>query len=44
MEQYSFLETIIKQNGATTLEDRKLFATKAFHVSSHYDGAILLFH
>ncbi|QZK89386.1 bifunctional phosphoribosylaminoimidazolecarboxamide formyltransferase/IMP cyclohydrolase [Flavobacterium sp. CHNK8] len=41
MEQYSlFLETIAKQNGATTLEDRKLFATKAFHVSSHYDGAI----
>ncbi|MCF6141716.1 bifunctional phosphoribosylaminoimidazolecarboxamide formyltransferase/IMP cyclohydrolase [Flavobacterium sp. K77] len=41
MEQYGlFLETIIKQNGATTLEDRKLFATKAFHVSSHYDGAI----
>ncbi|OUD35560.1 bifunctional phosphoribosylaminoimidazolecarboxamide formyltransferase/IMP cyclohydrolase [Flavobacterium sp. FPG59] len=41
MEQYSlFLETITKQNGATTLEDRKLFATKAFHVSSHYDGAI----
>jgi phosphoribosylaminoimidazolecarboxamide formyltransferase/IMP cyclohydrolase len=24
----------------TTIEDRKLFATKAFHVSSHYDTAI----
>jgi len=31
---------ITAQNGATTLEDRKLLATKAFHVSSHYDGAI----
>jgi phosphoribosylaminoimidazolecarboxamide formyltransferase/IMP cyclohydrolase len=28
VEQYSlFLETITKQNGATTLEDRKLLAT-----------------
>jgi len=34
------LDLITNQNGATTLEDRKLFATKAFHVSSHYDGAI----
>lgn len=41
MAEYGlFLDTITKQNGATTLEDRKLFATKAFHVSSHYDGAI----
>ena len=41
VNQYElFLDTIIKQNGATTLEDRKLFATKAFHVSSHYDAAI----
>jgi phosphoribosylaminoimidazolecarboxamide formyltransferase/IMP cyclohydrolase len=35
-----FLDMITAQNGATTLEDRKLLATKAFHVSSHYDGAI----
>jgi phosphoribosylaminoimidazolecarboxamide formyltransferase/IMP cyclohydrolase len=35
-----FLETFIKNNGATTLEERKLFASKAFHVSSHYDTAI----
>jgi len=35
-----FLETLTKNNGATTLEERKLFATKAFHVSSHYDTAI----
>ncbi len=34
------LDLITEQNGATTLENRKLFATKAFHVSSHYDGAI----
>jgi len=35
-----FLETFTNNNGATTLEERKLFATKAFHVSSHYDTAI----
>jgi phosphoribosylaminoimidazolecarboxamide formyltransferase/IMP cyclohydrolase len=41
MDQYSlFLDMITAQNGATSLEDRKLLATKAFHVSSHYDGAI----
>lgn len=41
MNEYAlFLDMITKQNGATTLEDRKLLATKAFHVSSHYDGAI----
>jgi phosphoribosylaminoimidazolecarboxamide formyltransferase/IMP cyclohydrolase len=41
VDQYSsLLDLITNQNGATTLEDRKLFATKAFHVSSHYDGAI----
>ncbi|MEO8253491.1 MAG: bifunctional phosphoribosylaminoimidazolecarboxamide formyltransferase/IMP cyclohydrolase [Flavobacterium sp.] len=41
MNEYSlFLDLITTQNGATTLEDRKLLATKAFHVSSHYDGAI----
>lgn len=35
-----FLDIISQQNGATTLEQRKTFATKAFHVSSHYDSAI----
>lgn len=35
-----FLEMITNGNGATTLEERRLLATKAFHVSSHYDGAI----
>jgi phosphoribosylaminoimidazolecarboxamide formyltransferase / IMP cyclohydrolase len=34
------LDLITNQNGATTLENRKLLATKAFHVSSHYDSAI----
>ena len=36
----SFLKIISAQDGATTLEDRKLLATQAFHVSSHYDSAI----
>lgn len=41
VDQYGLLlDLIIDQNGATTLEDRKLLATKAFHVSSHYDTAI----
>jgi len=39
--EYSLLlDLITNQNGATTLENRRLFATKAFHVSSHYDTAI----
>jgi phosphoribosylaminoimidazolecarboxamide formyltransferase/IMP cyclohydrolase len=29
-----------EQNGNTTLENRKTFATKAFNISSHYDAAI----
>ena len=41
VEQYSLLlDMITEKNGGTTLEDRKLLATKAFHVSSHYDTAI----
>ncbi|TRX37076.1 bifunctional phosphoribosylaminoimidazolecarboxamide formyltransferase/IMP cyclohydrolase [Flavobacterium restrictum] len=41
VDQYaSFLELITVQNGTTTLADRKVLATKAFHISSHYDGAI----
>jgi phosphoribosylaminoimidazolecarboxamide formyltransferase/IMP cyclohydrolase len=35
-----FLETYTNNNGATTIEERKLFATRAFHTSSHYDTAI----
>jgi phosphoribosylaminoimidazolecarboxamide formyltransferase/IMP cyclohydrolase len=41
VDQYSsLLDLITNQNGATTLENRKMLATKAFHVSSHYDTAI----
>lgn len=41
VDQYpDFLETITRNNGATTLEERKAFAAKAFHVSSNYDTAI----
>ena len=39
-EYSSFLDIISSQNGETTLEQRKTFATKAFNVSSHYDSAI----
>lgn len=35
-----FLDKFTANDGGTTLEERKLFATKAFHVSSHYDTAI----
>ena len=39
--EYSWLlDLISSQNGATTIENRRLLATKAFHVSSHYDTAI----
>ena len=41
VNEYSYLLNLISnQNGSTTLEQRKLLATKAFHVSSHYDTAI----
>ncbi|MEL1243720.1 bifunctional phosphoribosylaminoimidazolecarboxamide formyltransferase/IMP cyclohydrolase [Flavobacterium sp. DGU11] len=41
VDDYSlFLDTFTQNNGGTTLEERKQFATKAFHVSSHYDTAI----
>jgi phosphoribosylaminoimidazolecarboxamide formyltransferase/IMP cyclohydrolase len=39
-EYSTLLDIISTQNGSTTLEQRKLLATKAFHVSSHYDTAI----
>ncbi len=40
-DQYAFLsEVLIKQNGETSLEDRKRMAVRAFEVSSHYDTAI----
>ena len=41
MEDYElFLNLIENSKGNTTLEDRKLFAAKAFNVSSNYDTAI----
>jgi phosphoribosylaminoimidazolecarboxamide formyltransferase / IMP cyclohydrolase len=41
MNDYGLLLDLISgQNGATTLVNRKLFALKAFNVSSHYDSAI----
>lgn len=41
VEQYaSFLKFYTDNNGATTLENRKLLASRAFNVSSHYDSAI----
>ena len=41
MNQYDeFLQIMINSNGATTLEERKNFASKSFAVSSHYDSAI----
>ena len=39
--EYSVLLDILKQKGAETdIEDRKMFAERAFDVSSHYDTAI----
>ena len=34
------LDLISSQNGETTIEQRRYLATKAFHVSSHYDSSI----
>ena len=39
--EYQLLLDIVEKKGAqTTLEERRLFATRAFGVSSHYDTAI----
>jgi phosphoribosylaminoimidazolecarboxamide formyltransferase/IMP cyclohydrolase len=36
VDEYGMLlDLITEQDGSTTLADRKLLATKAFHVSSH---------
>ncbi|WP_172916720.1 bifunctional phosphoribosylaminoimidazolecarboxamide formyltransferase/IMP cyclohydrolase [Capnocytophaga canis] len=41
VEQYpDLLDILLNSHGATTLEQRKNFAAKAFQVSSHYDTAI----
>ena len=39
-EYSTLLDIISTKNGSTTLEQRKLLATKAFHVSSNYDTEI----
>lgn len=40
-DDYSALQAQLEaQNGETTLEQRKAYAKKAFHTSSHYDTAI----
>lgn len=36
----NLLDLLNSKNGSTDLSDRKLFATKAFDISSHYDSAI----
>ena len=41
MDQYAdFLTLISKNNGTTSISDRKKLAAKAFNISSHYDTAI----
>ena len=41
VNEYSeFLNYYTNEKGATTIEQRRLLATKAFHVSSNYDTAI----
>ncbi|MBE7640627.1 bifunctional phosphoribosylaminoimidazolecarboxamide formyltransferase/IMP cyclohydrolase [Salegentibacter sp. BLCTC] len=41
VEDYKSFENLLEEkNGETSLADRKLFAGKAFNVSSHYDTAI----
>ena len=42
-EYATLLDFISTQNGATTLEQRRHLATKAFHVSSNYDTAIFIY-
>lgn len=40
-DEYARLQEILEENeGYTTLDQRKAFATRAFHTSSHYDTAI----
>ncbi|MEM7107316.1 MAG: bifunctional phosphoribosylaminoimidazolecarboxamide formyltransferase/IMP cyclohydrolase [Bacteroidota bacterium] len=39
--QYTQLQAILEKNkGASTLQERRRFATQAFDISSHYDSAI----
>ncbi len=44
MEQYKDVEELLQgQNGETNIDQRKLFAAKAFDISSHYDTAIFTY-
>ncbi len=39
-EDYSEFHSILKEKNGTTIEERRRFAKKSFHISSHYDSAI----
>ncbi|MBL6657607.1 MAG: bifunctional phosphoribosylaminoimidazolecarboxamide formyltransferase/IMP cyclohydrolase [Flavobacteriales bacterium] len=39
-DDYSEFHSILKEKNGTTIEERRRFATKSFHISSHYDSAI----
>jgi phosphoribosylaminoimidazolecarboxamide formyltransferase/IMP cyclohydrolase len=39
-DDYAEFHSILKENNGTTIEERRRFATKSFHISSHYDSAI----
>ena len=36
-DDYADFHSILKENNGTTIEERSRFATKSFHISSHYD-------
>ena len=40
VQEYSAFLDLITAGNTSTIDERKWFATKAFHVSSHYDTAI----
>lgn len=42
-EYAEFLNFYTENNGTTSLEQRRLLATKAFHISSNYDSAIFTY-
>lgn len=42
-EYAEFLNFYIENNGSTSIEQRRLLATKAFHISSNYDSAIFTY-
>ncbi|MCF8235407.1 MAG: bifunctional phosphoribosylaminoimidazolecarboxamide formyltransferase/IMP cyclohydrolase [Bacteroidales bacterium] len=39
-DYFALLDLLNEKKGSSIIEDRKAFAAKAFHVSSHYDTAI----